>query len=96
MKALQFILIFILICTGQNAFSHPIVHVNRTGLLVFSRENSCLPYWEVKGSKQQYYRQAGSWSDPGPASKPETVTPADPERIVTPPKGFESGYVPIV
>ena len=43
--------------TGK--YADIVVHVNGSGLLVFSREYSYLPYWEAKGSKH-FFEQNNS------------------------------------
>ena len=105
MKALHIILIFVLICTGNNAFSQSsgfyayytrleyndnnntgkyadiVVNVNSTGLLVFSRENSYLPYWEVKGSKHFFGRIIPFKGD-GPPERPDRINKCSYVRVI--------------
>ncbi len=56
--------------TGK--YADLVVHVNQTGKLVFSRENSYLPYWEVKGSKQ-FFERIVPFEGDGPPERPDRI-----------------------
>jgi hypothetical protein len=105
MKALHIVLIFILICTGNDAFSQSagfyayytrleyndnnntgkyadiVVHLNSTGLLVFSRKNSYLPYWEVKGSKH-FLERIIPFNGDGPQERPDRINKCSYVRVI--------------
>lgn len=65
--------------TGK--YADIIVYVNNMGLLVFSRENSYLPYWEVKGSKHFFGRIIPFTGD-GPPERPDRINKCSYVRII--------------
>ncbi len=99
------ILISVLICIGNDAFSQSsqfyayytrlefndnnntgkyadiVVHVNNTGLLVFSRENSYLPYWEANGTKQ-FFESIIPFKGDGPPERPDRINKCSYVRII--------------
>ena len=65
--------------TGK--YADVIVHLNNTGLLVFSRENSYLPYWEVKGSKH-FFARIIPFNGDGPPDRPDRINKCSYVRII--------------
>ncbi|HBB92771.1 MAG TPA: hypothetical protein DC042_13920 [Bacteroidales bacterium] len=65
--------------TGK--YADIVVQVNNTGKLVFSREYSYLPYWEVKGTKQLFERLVPFNGD-GPPERPDRINKCSYVRII--------------
>ena len=65
--------------TGK--YADVIVHLNNTGLLVFSRENSYLPYWEEKGSKH-FFGRIIPFNGDGPPDRPDRINKCSYVRII--------------
>ncbi|MDO8953060.1 MAG: LamG domain-containing protein, partial [Draconibacterium sp.] len=65
--------------TGK--YADIIVHVNNSGFLVFSRENSYLPYWEVKGSKH-FFERIIPFNGDGPPERPDRINKCSYVRII--------------
>ena len=65
--------------TGK--YADIVVHVNQTGKLVFGRENSYLPYWEVQGTKQFFDRIIPFEGD-GPPGRPDRINKCSYVRVI--------------
>lgn len=65
--------------TGK--YADIVVNVNNTGLLVFSRENSYLPYWEVNGSKQ-FFERIIPFKGDGPPERPDQINKCSYVRVI--------------
>jgi hypothetical protein len=65
--------------TGK--YADVIVHLNGTGLLVFSRENSYLPYWEVNGSKK-FFETIIPFKGDGPPERPDRINKCSYVRVI--------------
>jgi hypothetical protein len=65
--------------TGK--YADIVVHVNNAGLLVFSRENSYLPYWEVKGSKK-FFDTIIPFNGDGPPGRPDRINKCSYVRLI--------------
>ena len=65
--------------TGK--YADIVVHVNNTGSLVFSREYSYLPYWEVKGSKY-FFEKIIPFQGDGPPERPDRINKCSYVRVI--------------
>jgi hypothetical protein len=65
--------------TGK--YADIVVHVNNKGLLIFSRENNYLPYWEVKGSKM-FFETIIPINGDGPAGRADRINKCSYARVI--------------
>jgi len=65
--------------TGK--YADIIVNINNTGKLIFSREYSYLPYWEVNGSKH-FFERIIPFTGDGPAERPDKVNKCSYVRLI--------------
>ena len=65
--------------TGK--YADIVVNLNNTGELIFSREYSYLPYWEVKNSRHLLDRLI-PFSGDGPAERPDRINKCSYARII--------------
>ncbi|MCP4311763.1 MAG: LamG domain-containing protein [Bacteroidetes bacterium] len=65
--------------TGK--YADIVVNVSKTGKLVFSREYSYLPYWEVKSSKQ-FFQSIIPITGDGPEERPDRINKSSYVRVV--------------
>jgi hypothetical protein len=65
--------------TGK--YADIIVHLNNTGILVFSREYSYLPYWEVKGTKH-FFERIIPFAGDGSPERPDRINKCSYVRVI--------------
>ncbi len=65
--------------TGK--YADIIVNINNKGILVFSRENSYLPYWEIKGIKH-FFERIIPFTGDGPPERPDRINKCSYVRVI--------------